>query len=364
MNVKNVFHNLFNKEKSEESMNIKEKEEGTSNSESEKIRENYDWKSTKILRSILEVSFKKDSINESSKEIIKILKDNYKLDYVTILIKKDNTELTEVASSDIEEEYLKKSQEYFTDVLKEKDLNGKIKCSKYPNTFLSYPTAEERKIQYFYFIPLKTDTDIGALIIENKTNSNLFSEEEFFRIIIENITIVMENCIFFDKLNSLAMRDGLTGIYNRNFMKQHLEPKIKEGKSFNLVIFDIDHFKRFNDTYGHLFGDITLKEVSNHARNFLHQNDCIYRYGGEEFIIYLEDRTEEEAYKFIENLRISISNIIIEDGVSSATVTVSFGIYQYSGIEKTIKEIISKADKALYHSKETGRNKVTLYSKL
>lgn len=326
------------------------------NSNKNIVIEEYNLKSIRILRSILEVSFKKMNTVETSGEIIKVLKNNYSLDCVTILINKEN--YFKIINSDIDPEYKDVAEKYFNDVLEE-DTNGKIKCSE---TFLSYPTAKERNIKYFYAINLKNKNEsIGALIIENRSN-NGFSEEEFFKIIVENITIVIENSLYLEKINELALKDTLTGVYNRNFLENDLKEKIESNKSFSIAIFDIDFFKKFNDKYGHVFGDKTLKIVANYVTRYLENEDSIYRYGGEEFIIYFHGKTEEETYEIVENIRKGISNILIEDDKNIATVTASFGIYEYNKKDKDIATIVKKVDQALYCSKETGRNKTTLYS--
>lgn len=337
--------------------NLQENIEGNTDINKKEIEEVYNLKSIRILREILKVSFKKMNTIETSKEIIKVLKNNYSLDCVTILINKEGH--FKIINTDMEEEYKDIAEGYFNELLKE-NTEGKIKSSE---TFLSYPTAEERKIKYFYAVNLKNKNEvIGTLIMENKSNNN-FPEEELFKMIVENITIVIENSLYLEKISELALKDTLTGVYNRNFLEKDLKEKIENKKDkFSITIFDIDFFKKFNDKYGHIFGDKTLKIIANYVTRYLENEDLIYRYGGEEFIIYFHEKTEEEAYKIVENIRKGISNVLIEDERNVATVTASFGIYEYNNKDKDIATIIKKADQALYCSKETGRNKTTLYS--
>lgn len=310
-----------------------------------------------ILKEILDKVSKNDTnfIDSSARYIIEVLKKHYKIDYCTIFVR-DNTRL-EIIATNVEELNKEEVTDHCISLLN-KNINSAIISEG--DTYLDYKAAEKRKIKYSYFIKL---SNIGALYIENKVNYNDNSFElEFFKVIVKNITIILQNCIYQDEISKMAMRDNLTNIYNRNYMYKHLNLLVKGKGNLVLAIMDIDYFKKVNDTYGHDLGDVVLKEISKFMKNNLSKNDEIYRYGGEEFIIsFYKQNIEEVEYK-LNNIREELSKLKIKDENSnlSINVTASFGLSEFNK-NRTIDDTIKRADLGLYQSKKTGRNKVTLY---
>ncbi len=164
------------------------------------------------------------------------------------------------------------------------------------------------------------------------------------------------------KLNALANYDPLTGLLLRRPMHEKIDESVKSkrdyGREYSICIGDIDHFKKFNDTYGHDCGDVVLKTVSGLIAGGVGKNDSVCRWGGEEIMILFPDKTEYEAAKIVEQIRRSIEKNVIEYKGQEVNVTVTFGI---SSSEKHImsKDVIEAADKALYEGKNSGRNKVS-----
>jgi len=175
----------------------------------------------------------------------------------------------------------------------------------------------------------------------------------------------------YEKLYKEATEDGLTKLivrrYYLQFLSEELELAKKEGKPTSLLMTDIDHFKKFNDTYGHQAGDLVLAKVAEvilkNIRTNRIRNDIVGRYGGEEFSLLLPNTTKNEALNVAERLRKEVENTSIKLKESNAElkVTISIGVTTSENSNITVDEIIAKADKALYHSKETGRNKVSYY---
>ena len=163
-----------------------------------------------------------------------------------------------------------------------------------------------------------------------------------------------------------AVTDGLMGIYNHKFFKQRLEQEVAKsaryGQQTSLVLLDIDFFKRVNDTYGHTTGDIVLKTLAKIVSETCRNTDVVARYGGEEVGVILTHTGVAGAQEFAERLRLKISHHVISDPEEKAEfrVTVSIGVAQW---EKGLQmlDMIKRADAALYHSKHTGRNRVTIY---
>jgi diguanylate cyclase (GGDEF)-like protein len=164
-----------------------------------------------------------------------------------------------------------------------------------------------------------------------------------------------------DELRELSITDSLTGLYNRTHLPELLERELARARrrqiSFSILMMDIDHFKRFNDTYGHLAGDEQLRMVSQILKNLLRACDAGARYGGEEFLILLTETGPEGALFFAEKLRARIEEI---QSQREQAVTVSIGVASYPDDGEEIEGIIREADAALYRCKRGGRNQVAL----
>jgi diguanylate cyclase (GGDEF)-like protein len=166
-----------------------------------------------------------------------------------------------------------------------------------------------------------------------------------------------------NQLRALATRDQLTNLFNRRyfleFIQKYRQKSIRDKEPFCVVMADIDHFKSINDTYGHSTGDNVLKLVADYLQKGLRSNDIIARWGGEEFLFVLVNCEKQEAARRIEQLRLGFSQNILVEGNNNEvrSVTMSFGVVQ-SDNDKTIDELISRADQLLFDAKRTGRNKV------
>ncbi len=168
------------------------------------------------------------------------------------------------------------------------------------------------------------------------------------------------------QLQELALRDGLTGMLNRRHWEQCLEREFARHARYetptSLVMFDIDHFKSVNDTYGHQIGDEVIREVARTTLQHARGTDYAGRYGGEEFVVLLPDTDLAGADQFAERLRQAIEGLRIDHQDESLSFTVSLGVACLSGKMSDHKTLIEHADKALYQSKEAGRNRTTVYS--
>ena len=161
-----------------------------------------------------------------------------------------------------------------------------------------------------------------------------------------------------------AMIDGLTGLYNRRWIDEALPRFVQRygrgGQPLTIVMIDVDHFKRFNDTFGHPMGDQVLVRVGQALRSNLRPTDHVARYGGEEFLVILPDTNEEGALLVAERLRGAIPEIelAMPDGTPIPRVTISLGGAALKP-GRTMKTLLADADQALYQSKHTGRDRVT-----
>ena len=163
------------------------------------------------------------------------------------------------------------------------------------------------------------------------------------------------------KLKYYATTDTLTGVYNRNYFYEIAVNKLKEcytiNKPVSLIMFDLDKFKDINDNYGHLAGDVVLKKALESCKNILSEKYYLGRYGGEEFVILLNDTNLEKALEIAESIRVAIEKTDILYEGTIMKITSSFGVFS-SYKEKNLKNLLKNADETLYKAKKLGRNKV------
>ncbi len=167
----------------------------------------------------------------------------------------------------------------------------------------------------------------------------------------------------FEYTYKLATTDGLTELYNHRFFQEQMLLKIKQAEklknSFSLIIIDIDFFKRFNDKYGHQAGDAVLKHVAASLKKSVRAEDLVYRYGGEEMTIILNNMNKELAVKTAQKICETIASKEYElTPELSVNITISLGVSTYPDNGKTPTELIDYADRCLYKAKENGRNQV------
>ncbi len=169
------------------------------------------------------------------------------------------------------------------------------------------------------------------------------------------------------RMAEMAMKDELTGLYNRRNFMEALDREISRASRhrFELVLcmIDVDGFKRINDTYGHLAGDKVLSGVGRMLKECVRQSDLICRYGGEEFAVIFPDTPPKMAWNVCERFREMVSQRQFENNSSPIIMTVSIGFASFNHSEpETPVDLISKADKALYRAKEAGKNRVVEYT--
>jgi diguanylate cyclase (GGDEF)-like protein len=163
------------------------------------------------------------------------------------------------------------------------------------------------------------------------------------------------------ELGNFALTDPLTGIYNRRYLELYMEKIIplfqEQEQTMTLIMFDVDHFKKINDTYGHHAGDMVLKKIVRVIKGVIRNSDVFVRIGGEEFIILLPNCSLEHGIKFAERIRKTVENTKFIYKGRRLFVTISIGVTEYTE-GQDLKEFLEKADRALYQAKEMGRNKV------
>ncbi len=179
--------------------------------------------------------------------------------------------------------------------------------------------------------------------------------------------LALNNALTHDRLQKIASLDPLTGVYNRRLgmirLHEEFQRAERESADLGLAMFDIDHFKRINDTYGHLVGDKVLAAVARATADVLRETDVLVRYGGEEFLVVLPGVSPGEIEEMGERIRTTVEACVLESDQGAVQATVSVGLTNYStGSEILEEELLKEADDALYAAKESGRNRVVRFS--
>jgi diguanylate cyclase (GGDEF)-like protein len=203
---------------------------------------------------------------------------------------------------------------------------------------------------------------IGALLLE-EPKGRAFTERDrrLVDLLSKEIALAVNNSLLYD----LAITDGLTGLY----VHRHFQMKLAEEFSrflryetpLSLAVADIDHFKTFNDTYGHTVGDAVLRETAAIFRNSVRTTDSVYRYGGEEITFLFPETGPDDAFRIAEKLRVAVENHRFAGG-RQLQVTVSLGVAAADRSQRSPSELVEAADRALYRAKAEGRNCVSAAS--
>jgi len=209
-----------------------------------------------------------------------------------------------------------------------------------------------------------------GVFTNRKKDKKLYYEEEIITPIMDDGGVIQhflatsqditERVLMEEKLQRLATVDSLTGIYNRYKTNEEIEIEIGRNKrydeSFALAMFDIDHFKKVNDTYGHEVGDYVLQEISNIVTKEIRESDRFGRWGGEEFMLILPKLSKQEALHVSEKLRSKIEGHDFKD-VGRITISIGVTVFEPSD---TKESLLKRVDNALYKAKDEGRNRVVL----
>ena len=203
---------------------------------------------------------------------------------------------------------------------------------------------------------------IGALIIEELPREQVGT----LSIIANQVSLQFSRVRLYQAVEAMAVTDPLTGLFVRRyfleFAQDELMRSIRHDLPCTILLADLDHFKMKNDTYGHLVGDVVLREVARLMRDNLRGVDLIARYGGEEFVLLLIETSADQAMPIAERLRqvVEVQPIRAYDEVLSQTISLGMAAYPEDGVELPV--LIERADQALYAAKRAGRNRVVRWS--
>ena len=222
--------------------------------------------------------------------------------------------------------------------------------------------------QSILLIPFgENGADYTVVMVVESFATDAFDESlrESFTTLVRNGSSAFEKAILHTKMRELATTDGLTKLMNHRTFQDKLHDSIlhchRYKRPLSLLLFDIDHFKNFNDTYGHQIGDLVLQKLSRALEASVRSTDMPARYGGEEFVVILPETDLDAAVQLAERIRQAISMVEILTETEKLHVTVSIGVAVLGPYATTQEQLIGASDTAMYLSKKDGRNRVTVY---
>ena len=313
------------------------------------------------------------NVDDMAQALSAFLRENFSFSYCYLAVfssededDKSAKKIYKMSRSDargVEEFYSENTEEWLSglvDLARSKSYNQTIRTGD--------PLYEEFSIDR-----QKKSIDMIPLVVENKIIAVLLCEDlnederDNFLILSSQLAMELKKANLYENVERLSIKDGLTDIYLRRYFMDRLIEEAKRAKrqnlTFAILMLDIDNFKHCNDTYGHMVGDVVLKEVAATIKENVREIDLAARYGGEEFVILLPDTNEVDAVGVAERIRRSIEGRKVVAYDETVRVKISIGITIYPVHSEGISDLINKADQALYFSKQKGRNLITVYNK-
>jgi diguanylate cyclase (GGDEF)-like protein len=211
------------------------------------------------------------------------------------------------------------------------------------------------------------DTAIGSFAVAAKRPRAFGKDKrEMLTVIANHVAVSLANAQMYGRMEAMATTDGLTGLVNHRTFQERISEMLaraerSQGKQA-LLLTDVDHFKKVNDTYGHPIGDEVLRGVAQAVRDCVRKVDVAARYGGEEFAIVLESTDREGARQLAERIRTEVQKQVFQSPKGPFSITLSLGIAVYPDDGRDVKTLIDHSDQALYHAKHNGRNRAIAYA--
>jgi diguanylate cyclase (GGDEF)-like protein len=203
---------------------------------------------------------------------------------------------------------------------------------------------------------------LGALAVKGIRERDL----ERFHILAQQFLLGVKRAVLYQHVQEMATLDGLTQVFTRRYWFQRSEEELERSRkfkySFSCLMIDVDKFKDFNDTYGHLVGDAILAAVARVIKENIRQIDLLGKYGGEEFCVILTETDIQGAQFVAERIRSAAQDAVVQAYDEVLSVTISIGIAGFPADATDLNGLVDKADQALYRAKDTGRNRVCVFN--
>lgn len=245
-----------------------------------------------------------------------------------------------------------------------------IKDTGKETRFLHYKGESPMASSSFLSLPLVYKDEVLGVINFSRRGISTFTYQDvkMLSLVANQVALAIANARLYTKTRELSVKDELIGIHNRRYFQQMLQMEWKRAVRFHrplsMVMIDVDHFKEYNDTFGHIQGDQVLKQTGQMMRRNLREVDTVARFGGEEFVLLLPDTDKRGAIAVAEKVRLLVEGhgFLNDDHKDTRMVTISAGISTYPDDVDQMDDLIDHADIALYRAKETGRNRVECFT--
>ena len=219
----------------------------------------------------------------------------------------------------------------------------------------------ETRCRSFMLVPLSKMNHFGVLLVMSSRNEATEAELDFLNLFAQQIELAVTIADLFQMVREQAVTDPLTTLYNRRYFDESIEKEFtranRQKQPFSIIGIDLDHLKQINDKYGHVYGDLAIKQISSVLKQNARSIDVPARIGGEEFNVLLPGIDSKGAMIAAERIRKAIEATPIE---TVGTITASLGVATFLEHANNVEELMELADQAMYHSKRNGRNQVTL----
>jgi diguanylate cyclase (GGDEF)-like protein len=254
-----------------------------------------------------------------------------------------------------------------TDLLRSNLFPVKENVSSQAHDRLIQVLEKEMEFKSAEIIPLEIRDHLIGILVYEKTVTPL--QQEILIIFSRQAALTIENAKLFAKVEEMALRDTLTGLYNRRYFQQILDYELNRAKRYrqplSIIFIDIDHFKEINDNFGHSIGDQFLRQISQKLQSLFRTTDLIARYAGDEFVAILPATPQEGAMILARRIQELLSLYEVMVRGRSLQVSVSIGVDTYESTEGIGSiTLIDHADKAMYEAKSQGRNRVKSYQEI
>jgi diguanylate cyclase (GGDEF)-like protein len=208
---------------------------------------------------------------------------------------------------------------------------------------------------------------LGTLVLGSRRRSAFGDAvRPTLEVLASHVAVSLANARLLKRLEEMATTDGLTGLFNKRALTDIGQQKLRSASRFkkplSLLVCDIDHFKRVNDTYGHDVGDVVIKGFADVLKRVKRDTDAVGRFGGEEFVVVCEETDERGAMLLSERIRTELQETTFHTELGPLQVTCSIGVAPYPLAGQSWDALFKATDEALYASKRGGRNRVTIWS--
>ncbi len=294
-------------------------------------------------------------------------KDFYR--YSTLIDKKKNLESTNTAVSKRFKELEDSLQETFVVYELARDISPLVDKTKLLEVFLNKLKlfSKTKEIGFFdypkeFWLSYELNTDSPRYLCVGSFSKKL---KEYLPLFLYQLNLCLERNSLYYKLQEMSIYDSLTQAYNRRYLIERLNEEFERAKKFvfnlSFLMIDIDFFKNINDTYGHIVGDVVLRKIASIIKECIREIDFVGRFGGEEFSVILPETSKKDAIVVGKRIVKKISSAKIKAFDEVIKTTVSVGVASYPENSSYLDMIMEIADRALYKSKELGRNRVSWF---